>query len=290
MKLIHIITTVLILQLYGFSLTADDVYCSDGMVYRNVENFQHVDDYILFDKGGRSYSFPADRIKKIVDSSGKTVFEQSERIARLIPNKNNLYIFESNGREVGRGKWIDAGIFLVSQGNIPDGIYNLYFDSGELKRTFSFLGGSLNGPCKVFFRSGKVEREGIFKNGRLEGESKLYYPDGQLKGISYFQGGLKSGPTRLYYKSGKLKAELNFKQGRPNDFQVMYFENGQIESKVSYNDGIKNGPVFFYYESGKVKMQGKYVNDVLDGTVTTFYESGRIKHRKIYNNGRILQQ
>ena len=290
MKLIVKSITASIILLYGVSLPAENVFCLDGMVYRNVENFQHIDDYILFDKNGRSFSFPADRVKKVVDSAGRILFESVDRIARLSPDNNNLYIFEYNDREVGRGKWLDAGIFQVIEGNIPDGIYNLYYDSGELKRTFLFKDRALNGPCNVYFRSGKINREGVFKNGRLEGESHLYYSDGTLKGISYFQNGLKSGPTKLYYESGRLKADLQFKDGRPDGIQVMYYENGKVESRVTYSDGIKNGPVFFYYDSGKLKMQGKYVNDVLDGTVTTFYESGRVKRRKIYNNGRILQQ
>ena len=290
MKLIIKSIAASLLLLYCLYLPAEDVFCLDGMVYRNVENFQHVDDYILFDKDGRSFSFSTDRVKKVVDSSGRIVYERVERVAQLSPDNNNLYIFKCDGREVGRGKWLDAGIFQVIEGNIPDGVYSLYYDSGELKRTFTFKDGALNGPCNVYFRSGKINRDGVFKNGRLEGESHLYYPDGTLKGVSYFQNGLKSGPTKLYYESGRPKADLRFKDGRPDGQQIMYYENGQIESKVSYNDGIKNGPVLFYYESGKIKMQGKYVNDVLDGTVTTFYESGRVKRRKIYNNGRILQQ
>ena len=33
-----------------------------------------------------------------------------------------------------------------------------------------------------------------------------------------------------------------------------------------------------------------FVNGVLHGTVTTYYESGRVKKRKIYANGRVIEQ
>ncbi len=268
-----------------------DVYRTDGTEYKNVFNLQDADSFFLFDKDGKNYSIPKHRIRKIQNSDGKIVFEQQKLIARIVADEEgNKYIFLKNGAEAGRGWWLDAGKFLVTEGKIHDGIYKEFYDSGEEKRTFSFVSGSLNGICKVFYRSGKVEREGFFKNGKEEGESKLFYPKGALKGISYYKNGVKNGPTKLYYKSEKIRAEMRFKDGRPDGEQLMLYENGKPESKVVYSDGIKNGAVNFYYESGKTKLQGKYVDGFLDGTVTTYYESGRVKKRKIFNNGRILQQ
>jgi antitoxin component YwqK of YwqJK toxin-antitoxin module len=267
-----------------------NVYRTDGTVYRNVENLQDADDFYLFDKDGENFSLPKHRIKKIVDQRGRVVYEQENLKVTLAPDNTNEYIFMRNDTEVGRGKWLDAGKFLITDGNIPDGIYKEFHDSGELKRTFSIRDGSLNGKCEVFFRSGKVERSGMFKNGNEEGKSTLYYPTGELKGFSYYRNGEKSGPTKLYYESGKIKAALNFQDGRPDGEQVMFYDNGKPASKVIYSDGEKEGPVTFYYESGKIKMQGKYINDALDGVVTTYYESGRVKKRETFNNGRILQK
>jgi antitoxin component YwqK of YwqJK toxin-antitoxin module len=287
------ITSIFILFLFCLAITltaGHNVYRTDGTVYKNVENLQSADDFYFFDKNGKSYSLPKHRIQRITKQNGETVYEQQNLKVTLAPDDANEYIFYRNDVEVGRGKWLDAGKFLVTDGDIPDGVYKEFHDSGELKRTFSIRDGSLNGPCKVFYRSGKVERAGVFKNGNEEGKSTLFYPAGELKGFSYYLNGKKSGPTKLYYESGQIKATLNFKDGRPDGEQVMYYDNGKPASKVVYDDGEKEGPVTFYYESGKIKMQGKYVNDALDGTVTTYYESGRVKKRETFNNGRILQK
>ena len=290
MKNIKLIT-VLFSFLSAMALSAgQDVYRTDGTVYKDVSNLQDADDYLLFDKDGKSYSMPKYKVQKIVDENGKVVYEKQDLIVTIAPDETNEYIFKRNGVEVGRGRWLDSGKFEVTEGDIPDGVYKLFHDSGELKRTFSISDGSLNGICKVFYRSGKTEREGFYKNGKEDGKSKLYYPEGELKGFSFYRNGEKDGQTKLFYKSGKIKASLRFKAGVPDGEQIMYYENGKPSSKVVYDDGQKNGPVTFYYESGKLKLQGKYVNDALDGVVTTYYESGRVKKRETFNNGRVLQK
>ena len=263
---------------------------TDGKVYKNIYNLQNSDNFVLFDMNGKSYSQPKHMIQRITDSNGKVIYEKQDLKVTINSNKTSEYIFSRNGVDVGCGKWLDAGKFLVTKGNIPSGLYKLFHDSGELKRTFAIKEGSLDGICKAFYRSGKAERAGFFKNGKEQGKSTLYYPTGKLKGFSYYKNGIKSGPTKLFYESGKLKAALNFKDGRPYGEQIMYYDNEKPASKVVYDENGKNGSVTFYYESGKIKLQGKYVNDVLDGIVTTFYESGRVKKRETFINGRVLQK
>jgi len=278
------------------SVRAQDVFRTDGRVYKNVSNYLRIDDYFTFDKDGRSYSIPEWEVLKVVSKGGKLLYErldlQAERVRPQGASENSpfMYKFFRNGEEIGDGVWVAAGEFKVTRGRIPDGIYKAHFDSGELRRTFSFKNGALNGPCQAFFRSGITERKGSFKNGKEEGQSELYYPDGILKGVSIYKGGLKNGPTTLYYPSGKVKAKLNFKNGKPDGKQLMYYENGKTESEVIYVDGKKNGPVKFYYESGKLKMDGKFVDDELDGVVTTYYESGRVKKKKTFVRGRVLRK
>jgi len=275
---------------------AIDIYRTDGRVYKNVSNYLKIDDYFTFDKDGKSYSIPEWDVRKVVSKNGKVIYEkldlQAERVRPPGASDNSpfSYKFLRNGEEVGEGLWVAAGEFKVTRGRIPDGTYKAYYDSGELRRTFSFRNGELNGRCEAFFRSGRPERKGTFKNGREEGKSELYYPDGTLKGVSIYKNGLKNGPTTLYYPSEKVKAKLFFKNGQPDGKQVMYYENGNVESEVIYVDGKKNGPVKFYYESGKLKMDGKFVDDELDGVVTTYYESGRVKKRKTFVRGRVLKK
>ncbi len=290
MKKIKEISITLLICLAFVLNAGQNITRTDGRVYKNIYNLQQSDNFVLFDMDGKSYSQPKHMIQRITNNRGNVTYEKQELKVTIAPNDTNEYIFSRNNVEVGRGKWLDAGKFLVTEGNIPEGLYKRFHDSGELKRTFSVNDGSLNGICKVFYRSGRVERSGFYKNGKEEGKSTLYFPAGKLKGFSYYLNGTKNGQTKLFYESGKTKASLRFKDGRPDGEQIMYYDNEKLASKVVYNNNGKNGPVTFYYESGKIKLQGKYVDDTLDGVVTTYYESGRIKKRETFINGRILQK
>jgi antitoxin component YwqK of YwqJK toxin-antitoxin module len=229
------------------TLRAQDIYRTDGRVYKNVDNYSKIDDYFTFDKDGRSYSIPEWAVRKIV-KNGKTIYEKLDLMAERVrppgatDNTPFSYKFTRNGEYVGEGTWVAAGEFRVTRGNIPDGVYKAYFDSGELRRTFSFKNGALNGMCMALFRSGQTERKGTFKNGKEEGRSELYYPNGTRRGVSIYKNGLKNGTTTLYYPSGKIKAKLFFKDSNPDGKQVMYYENGKVESEVIYVDGKKKRP------------------------------------------------
>ena len=289
-----VLLSLTLILLCAYSSEGQTVYRTDGRVYKAVDNFKKIDEFFTFDKDGKSYSISASQVQKVVGVEGKVLYEKldllAERVRHFTGAGNAEYKFSRNGEEVGRGRWVAAGKFEILKGEIPAGVYKDYYDSGELKRTFSFKDGSLNGICEVFFRSGIVERKGTFKDGEEIGKSELYYPDGTLKGVSIYKGGKKNGPTIIYYPSGKIKAKLQFKGSVPDGKQVMYYESGAIESEVFYRGGVKDGEVKFYYESGKVKMEGRFVADELDGVVTTYYESGKVKHRKIFVRGRILKK
>ena len=275
------------------SIFANDVYHTNGVTYKGVSHFKDLGEYFSFDHEGQSYSFPKHRIQRVDDNNGRNIYnlESLQAIKEGENPRSPNYIFLKNKKEVAKGKWLNAGQFLVTKGNTRNGTFKEYYDSGEIRRTFKFNGGSLNGVSEVFYRSGKVERKGVFKSGQEIGKSQLFYPNGRLKGWSIYQRGKKNGPTELYYSNRRVKAKLNFKSGRPVGSQMMFYDNGKPESKINYDDdGIKNGPVSFYYESGKLKQQGVFVNGMLHGTVTTYYESGNIKKRKVFVNGRVIQQ
>ncbi|NOY75485.1 MAG: toxin-antitoxin system YwqK family antitoxin [Kiritimatiellaeota bacterium] len=279
--------------LFAFASFADaqEVRRTDGTVYRDVSNIKILDGFIIFEQDGESFSFDKSRVDKVIGADGRIIFEHVDLSVSLMNDENNnpVYVFMRNGKTMGRGKWLNAGEFQLLRGDIPDGVYKLYHDTGELKRTFSFKNGKLNGMCKVFFRSGLSEREGFFKNGCEEGTSKLYYSNGKLKGVSLYKRGRKNGPTTLYYPSGAVRSKLNFKNSKPDRTQIMFYENGKVESVVNYENGVPSGEVKFFHKNGKTKMEGRFVNGALDGMVTTYYVSGRVKKRRRFTNGRVIK-
>ena len=277
----------------GVNLFSDDVYLQSGEAFYNVQNLQNLGDFFSFDADGVSYSLSKNKISKIVDSDNNIIFSFKQYTAEKKNDnpRSSEYVFKVNGEIVGEGIWKNAGEFEVTSGAPPDGVYSEFYDSGEVRQTFSFKNGLLNGECRVYFLSGRPEKEGFFRDGKAEGKSRLYYPDGSLKGVSEFKNGIRNGETLLYYKSGSLKAKLFFKNGKPAGEQIMYYENGKPESLTVYDDnGIKNGKVIFYFENGKIKKEGHFTNNELDGIVTFYYESGRIKKRRQFSHGKLIKE
>ena len=289
----HLSGILLILFIFtSYSIFSDEVHLFSGKVFKDISNLQDLGDFYSFDTSDNSYTFPKNKISKILDSNNSEIYSFKRRVASReggVPTAP--YMFKVNDEIVAKGKWLNAGEFILLSGQIPDGVYSEYYDTGDLRQTFVFKNGQLNGLCKTYFLSGAVEREGLFKNGTAEGPSKMYYPNGKLKGVSEFKNGKREGTTTLYYHNGAIKAKLNFKNGKAFGKQVMYFENGKPESLAEYDDsGKKNGKVIFYYESGKIKKEAMFVDDELDGIVTTYYESGRVKKRKKFSHGRIDEE
>ena len=272
-------------------IQASDVYMLDGKVYRNAADLRSVNVFYVFKVGTRNYSINKSRIEKIIDSSGKLIFEKKELTVEILEGKNSSdkYLFYKNKEKLGTGACASNGEFDIISGDIDDGLYKQYYDTGKLHRTFEFKDNELNGWCKVYYKSGKVEREGYFDDNKEQGISKIFYDTGILKGESNYIDGEKNGLTKLYYKSGSIKADMNLKNNQPHGLQVMYYESGAVETKVYFEYGVKNGPVKQYYESGKLKMEGQLQDGKLDGQTITYYESGRIKKKVSFQKGRIFK-
>ena len=274
------------------NVISDEVHLVNGTVLTDITNLQDLGNFYSFDTKDNSYTFPKNKISKILDSNKTEIYSLKKlTAAKEGGDPTAPFIFKINGEFLAKGKWLNAGEFTILLGQVPDGVYSEYYDTGDLRQIFTFKDGQLNGNCKTYFTSTTVEREGLFKNSKAEGPSKMYFPDGKLKGISEFKNGKREGITTLYYNNGAIKAKLNFKNGKPFGKQIMFYENGKPESLAEYDTtGKKNGKVIFYYENGKIKKEAVFVDDELDGIVTTYYESGRIKKRKKFSHGRVIEE
>ena len=291
MRKIYFLVLLIVICIVTGQIHADTVYMADGRIYRNVSKLRIVNAFVIFKIDDKNYSISKQRIKKIIDASGDVFFEKTELTAEIVQKNNSSkhLAFYKNKKKLGIGTWDTKGEFKIISGNIGDGVYRQYYDSGKLMRTFTFKNGKLNGLCKVFYKSGKVEKEGIFSNNKEKGTSKLYYNTGVLKGKSNYSDGKKEGITTLYYESGNVKAKMNFKDDEPDGLQKMFYESGAVETKVYFKSGVKDGPIKQYYENGKLRMTGQLVDGKLEGQVTTYYESGRIKKKVSFHKGRIFR-
>ncbi len=103
-----------------------------------------------------------------------------------------------------RSFWIQTDVW----GN-EDGIYERYYDLGNLEETGFFDSGYKTGKWEKFFRNKKSESIGHFQKDKKVGEWIFYYPTGKIEA------------KEVYDKSGKLKKRTTF------------FEDGKIQCEVA---------------------------------------------------------
>lgn len=272
-------------------MPADDIYLKDGTVYRGVSAVREAGGVFLFEYQGQARTLSKYRIDRILGANGGVIYQERALTAakRSLDDGSTEFVFSVNGEEVARGSWRQDGSFRVTHGNPPDGVYKVYFDTGQIEQEFPLVDGRIHGLSRIFYKSGRVEREGTFANGREHGVSRMFYRSGALKGESTYVDGKKHGETRLYYESGQPKSVMEFREGEAEGRQRMFYESGQLEVEVAFEDGKKHGPIQQYFESGKLRLEGNYRQDKLDGEVTVYYESGRVKKRQVFVAGRVLQ-
>ena len=274
----------------SFKLQAQTIYLKDGQVIENIDGLKEFDQIFLYDRNSRSISIAKDRIQKVIDANGNTVYEFLLQTMEEFEASDGIqaFGFQVNGESIGSGRWIKEGQFQILSGSIPDGIYEEFYPSGRIKRTYQIQNGQLNGICKEHYASGVVERESTMVNGLENGVSKNYHQDGTLEGEANFVNGQKEGETRLYYESGAVSNIMTFSNGMLNGTVQVFYESGAIHTEVDFVDDQRHGIIKQFYETGAEMMMGTYNRGKLEGEVVIYYESGRVKKRQTFRNGRIL--
>ena len=114
----------------GFAST---IYLSDGQVLEGVENLREFENVYLYERNTRNISIPKDRIQKIVDDNGHTIFEFIQRTMQQRNDTTNTVVFDfyQNGKRIAAGEWYDEGKFRVISGKLPDGVFQEYYPSGR---------------------------------------------------------------------------------------------------------------------------------------------------------------
>jgi antitoxin component YwqK of YwqJK toxin-antitoxin module len=283
---------ILILSCLSAELCAQTIYLKDGQVIQNAQNLKEFESIFLYEQGGKSVSLPKDRVERVLDVKGKTIYELKVLGMRQIPSASkaiSAFEFLVNNQVVAKGEWQAEGRFRLIEGRLPDGKFIENYPSGRIKREYECKGGNLNGICREYFGSGLLERESTVINGLEEGLSKNYHQNGKIKGESTFKNGVKQGITRLYFESGTLRSEMTFLGGVTDGVQKVYFETGELETEVEFRQGVRHGSIRQYYETGSTKMTGNFREGKLEGEVVIFYESGRVKSRQNFRDGRAIK-
>jgi TonB family protein len=162
-----------------------------------------------------------------------------------------------------------------------EGIYQLYFENGQLHReteikagreikvlkTYDLTGGPLDGgtledgdgtmieyylPKNNDDRSLKKYRFGTYQDGVLNGESKLYGRNGLLEESGFYKNGHLSGQWQLYREDGNFLSQVNYDADTTHPVSktentVIYFSEAAYErdeNKLEFQGGEKERVLF----------------------------------------------
>ena len=127
---------------------------------------------------------------------------------------------------------------LVKDGK-PDGMWRVYYRSGNLHGILNYKNGMLNGQASFFHDNEKQTKR-----------AELVYDDDLISG-DYYE----------FYTTGTRKAMLSYRKGKPDGKAEFYYESGMLRLAGEYKKGGKTGRWLHYTESGQVFDKERWRRD-----------------------------
>jgi antitoxin component YwqK of YwqJK toxin-antitoxin module len=123
------------------------------------------------------------------------------------------------------------------ENNKTDGLYQTYYENGQLKQSLNVKFGHANGETIKFTEDGIVSAVALFNKGKIDGIGKIYHPNGKLHKEFKFDNGIKEGVHKSYWENGKLYEKCSYKFNKKNGSCESYRDNGQLIKKENYKNG-----------------------------------------------------
>ncbi|WP_296385540.1 energy transducer TonB [Winogradskyella sp.] len=186
---------------------------------------------------------------------------------------------------------------------IPNGPFQDYYDSGELKIEGQYKNKKKVGEWKRYYKDGQISRLYSYNKGKLNKEEVSYYKNGKVSNktekvgedyisFGYYKSGelnyekqQKTGYYKSYYKSGAIDIEANYLEYELVGIWKKHYENGQIKWLVEYKNGYRDGVYKNFYENGDLKLEGNNSKDKLDGEEKRYLANNVLEWKGNYSKG-----
>ena len=145
--------------------------------------------------------------------------------------KNELeLVFKEKRGEINKETFGEKPLMikLSEVDSVRDGLWEEYYDNGQLRSTGNYIGRKKDGLWQEYYENGNLENVMNFKEGKKVGLLKNYYSDGQLKGRINYKEGKEHGMIELYHQNGKLMLEGFFKEANQISVWKYYDEDGKL--------------------------------------------------------------
>ncbi len=244
--------------------------------------------YIVYDKDGKPISTTLYEMNSIV-TKGKEIVLEAVTKEEYFENGNikfsGTYIdtipvgmhkeFSEDGtiinatlfNESGRVK----GIGHVNNLSKKIGIWNFYYESGELKSVGSYNNNMRTGNWKFYYRNASLEQEGSYKRGYTSGDWTWYYKNGRPWRKESLTKGKQDGMLLEFSLKGDTILKGEYIDGEREGYWV--YKIGDHIEKGNFQAGLKNGNWYYYFDNGKLNFKGKFVQGEQNGKFTYYYNN-----------------
>lgn len=188
-------------------------------------------------------------------------------------------------------------MLLFSQVSIAqaDGLFEDYFDNGQLKKQGYYKDKKSIGEWKEYHPNGQLSRVYSYTDGKLNKEKISYFENGNISretkkvndaylikgyyesGSLFYERILNNGFYKEYLEGGALAIESNYVDGELSGAWKKFYDTGALEWVVHYKNGYRDGVYQNYFKNGQLKLEGNMLKDKKHGEEKRYLENGQLE-------------
>lgn len=130
---------------------------------------------------------------------------------------------------------------IVLEANTRHGLYESYYENGQLECRGEFDLNVLKGYWSYFHSNGQLRETGEYKGGQREGHWTSYYDNGLRAGEAHWNNGVENGTHTEWYANGQIAAQGNMKEGQRDGYWIYWDIHGNKLREGSYENGAETG-------------------------------------------------
>jgi antitoxin component YwqK of YwqJK toxin-antitoxin module len=181
--------------------------------------------------------------------------------------------------------------------SLLDGMYESWYDNGQLKEQCEHFFGAKIGPYISFYDNGQIYIKCIYMNGKIEGFYTSFYPNGEkMIKCFYFNDDL-NGLYESWYDDGKLNITCIYTNDMISSLFTSRYRSGIIACNITYHNNVYNGSYETWYDTvSEVAEQTykrpsacvkcSYVGGRKHGLYKEWYKNGSVHKMCTYNEGK----
>jgi len=159
-------------------------------------------------------------------------------------------------------RYYDTLGFMFNLAEIPmiEGSIKLHYDNENILAEGNVINGLAQGIWRIYYPSGNLSGVIRLNEGKLNGVSRFFFDNNlnKEKTIVEFDNDVIINMYKELYSNGQTKCLLEVKDGKLHGKAEYFYENGRIKMRRNYKDGLSHGKWIVYNELGKEIDKTRY--------------------------------